>query len=178
MEPLTLAAVGTMALTEGIKFLYAQAGELIRWRRERRKEQPAVVAEAEDALEGRLAQPEVDVDAFDRLAPDIKALAGRLGNYANGLDEVVENDEDVVAAADALRTALEAVLGQRITFKGEPREASGTVVKGRVDVGEVEGYVAAVRARVIKGGTTEGTVKADRVGEKGEAVAVDVGEIE
>jgi len=33
---LSLAAVSSLALTEGVKFFYAQAGELLKWWRDRR----------------------------------------------------------------------------------------------------------------------------------------------
>jgi len=33
IDPLTISAIGAVAITEGIKFLYGQAGELLkRWR--------------------------------------------------------------------------------------------------------------------------------------------------
>jgi hypothetical protein len=35
-DPITLAALGAVALSEGVKFLYGQAGELLKRRREQR----------------------------------------------------------------------------------------------------------------------------------------------
>jgi hypothetical protein len=122
---------------------------------------------------GDLAPVVIDDEAADRLEADVKALAGRLGNYANGLEDVDPDDREVVASVDAPRRAFEATYQQRINYAGEQREPSGPVVEGRIDVGEVAGYVAAVRAKVIEGGHVTGTVEADVVEEGGEAIAVD-----
>ena len=60
-DPLTLAAVGAVALTEGIKFLYGQAGETLkRWRESKGTKaatatvtEPVQVKIPSDAFEGR-----------------------------------------------------------------------------------------------------------------------------
>jgi len=107
------------------------------------------------------------------LHEDMTELAGVLASYASGIKEPDPSDSDMVEAADALRRALEAVYGQRITFKGETREASGPIVVGRVDVDKVAGDVAAVRARLIRSGRVEGHVTAKEI-TGGEVRGVDV----
>ncbi len=182
MEPLTLGALGAVALSEGIRFLYGQAAEVLRRRRERKqavqegREAEPARTEVEDPgiLEGSLEPIVLDLDAADRLDNQLKALSRRLGNYANGLEEVDPTDEDVLRSADALRRALEAIYQQRITFRGEERPPSGPLVGGRVDVEEVAGYIAGVRAETIGGGRVTGEVTAERVDSGGEAVGVDV----
>ena len=67
-DPLTLAAVGAVALTEGIKFLYGQAGEALkRWRARQQAasaEAPVAVELPADAFEGRLHDPRLDTAGF------------------------------------------------------------------------------------------------------------------
>jgi hypothetical protein len=192
-DPLTLTALGAVALTEGIKFLYTQASELLKRRRERKKAAAdAAAARAEQAaraapaapvevatpavVEGELAPVTVDDGALDRLAEEISGLRHDLGRYVDETDPapVDPSDERLVATVDALRQAIEAVWGQRITFKGERREPSGPVVRGAIDVDSVAGNAAAVRAGRIGGGATvEGTVRAGRVERGGTVTGVE-----
>lgn len=178
MEPFSVAALGALAVTEGIKFLYGQAAEVLkRWRarkagREEDAQAPIPVLD-EDLLEGKLTPPKVDFDALERLHEDVKSLARVLSNYASELDEPDPSDEELATTADSLRRALEVVYGQRITFKGEQREPSGPVVIGRADVDKVVGDVAGVRAGLVKSGRVEGTLKAKEVTGKGAGVEVD-----
>ena len=133
MDPITLSGLGAVALTEGIRFLYGQAVEVLKQRRERKAGDAPVVIRSPEVLAGELEPVTLDVEAVDRLEDDVKALAGRLGNYANGLDEVDPEDPDILRATDALRQALEVIYGQRITFRGEEHPSSGTAVRGRVE---------------------------------------------
>jgi hypothetical protein len=183
VEPLTLSAMGVVALTEGIKFLYGQAGEVLKRHREREKaaeegrpegKPEPLRIEDPGILAGELEPVVIDFEAAERLNEDIKALSARLGNYANGLEEVDANDAAVLEATDALRRGLEAIYQQRITFQGEERPPSGPLVEGRIDIDEVAGYAAAVRAETIEGGRIGGEVKAKRVEPGGEAIGVDV----
>jgi hypothetical protein len=183
MDPLTLSALGAVALTEGIKFLYGQAGEILKRRRERKKaaEEASLEAEREPIairdpgiLAGELKPAVIDFDAADRLEGDLAAFSQQLGNYANGLEEVDPGNEDLLRATDALRRSVEAIYQQRITFEGEDRPPSGPVIDGRIDVYEVAGYVAVVRAEVVEGGRLTGSIEADVVREGGEAVVFDV----
>lgn len=178
-DPLTLAAVGAVALTEGIKFLYGQAGDLLtRWRARKTAaidpaETPLQVDLPQTAFQGSLAPVAVSYDAIGRLQREIKDLSRELAPYAGGFEEVDPTDRELLDRVDAMRLTLEAVLGQRLTFVGESRPASGTpVVVGEAIVKEVEGRVAAVRARLVRGSVT-GTVRADHVRSGGEAYGVD-----
>jgi hypothetical protein len=179
VDPFSLGALGAVAATEGIKFLYGQATEVIkRWRdrkagKQVEAEAPIPVAGAE-VLAGELDSPKVDFDAAERLHEDIKQLASVLGNYANGLEDPDPDDRDLAAAVDGLRRALEAVYGQGITFKGEQREPSGPVVAGRVDVETVAGDVAGVRARLVRSGRITGEARAGTVEEGGKLSGVDI----
>jgi hypothetical protein len=193
-DPVTLAAVGGFALTEGIKFLYGQAGEALKHWQERKKAKAAAAAEASEAVEaveaapalepvqvtlpadafdGQLRDPRLHLEAVERLEQDLRDLRAAVADYAQGIDEVDPKDEQLLAKVDALRQAMEAVYGQRIAFKGEPGPPSGDAVVGEAKVGEVLGYVAGLRARRIVGGSVIGRVEADSVGPGGQAVGLE-----
>jgi hypothetical protein len=172
-DPLSLAVLGAVGLTEGIKFLYGQAGEVLaRWRDRgagrAQGEEPMAIESP--LLEGQLAPARVNHETIERLEGELTGLAGRLGNYANGLQTVDPGDVEMLEAADALRRALEVIYGQRITFRGEDRPPSGPLVIGRAEVDRVIGDVAGVRARVVRG-HVEGELKAREV--TGRASGVD-----
>lgn len=180
VEPFTMTAVGALALTEGIKFLYGQAGEVLKRWRERKAagsepaaEEAAKVVLPSEAFDGQLQAPRLHFEAVERLERDLRDLRGAVAEYAQGIDEVDPGNRQLLETVDALRRALEAVYGQRITFKGEPRPASGPLVSGKIDVGEVAGYAAAVRARVISSGQVTGEAKANRVEPGGQLLGVD-----
>jgi hypothetical protein len=172
-DPLTLSVLGGVALSEGVKFLYGQATELLKRRRERKAEQVDEPVEV-PALEGELEQPlQADEAALERLEPDLRALRKELHDYVDGLEPIDAGDRRLLETADAVRQALEAVYGQRITFRGEQRPSSGPVVEGRVNVTTVAGYVAGVRARTASG-VMRGDISADEVTSTGQAIGVDL----
>lgn len=176
-DPLTLGMLGGVALTEGVKFLYGQATELLRRRRERKdaKAEPPAPPVGTPALDGELEQPlRVDDAVLEQLEPDLRDLRRDLKDYVDEIEPIDSADERLLATADGLRSVLEAVYGQRITFRGEQRPASGPFVEGRVDVGTVSGYVAGIRAKNVTGGSLHGVVRADEVAAGGEAVGVDL----
>jgi hypothetical protein len=181
VEAVTLAAIGAVALSEGVRFLYDQAGEAIRWWRERRAEPDAearplpVVDDAPVDLEPAT----VDTAALERLEPDIRALRAALRPYVDDIDPdpVDPADADLVAVVDALRRAMEAVLGQRIRFRGEADRPAGPEISGQVDVEQVAGYAAAVRVRTLADGRIVGTARARRVEQGGEIVGVDADDV-
>jgi len=176
VDPLTLSGVAANVLAEGIKFLYGQAAEVLRRRREKRvAEDPVVeVAESSAALEGELDRLTIDPDAAERLEPELKKLFSALALYAQGIEPADPEDEGLIRTVDALRRVLEAVYHQRLTFSGEARPESGPLVEGEIDVGEVEGYVAAVEAELVASGHVIGKAIVDHVGPGGSAFGVKV----
>jgi hypothetical protein len=184
---ITLAAVGMAAITEGIKFLYGQASELLKWRREKRKAaegaqaapspQPTLMPRP-DVFEPGPAQPSVDEGALERLAEPMGELCDKLSGITAGYTEIDPGDATLLTRVDALRKALEVVTGQRLTFQGEKRPgAQGPVVRGTANVDEVLGYAAGVAAGRIMGGTVEGEVRTKKVGPEGKAIGVQATEI-
>jgi hypothetical protein len=188
VEPITLAAVGTPALAEGTKFLYTQAGEALKRLRERRDAaergvvQPNSTApidvELSDAFEGQLSEPKIHFDVLARLERDLRETRRSLSDYAEEIEMVDNSEEELLARIDALRRILEAILQERITFKGEQRPPSGPIAQEHIDVDEVAGYAAAVRAERITGGRVETRAEVHRVEVEGDLTGIDVGKIE
>jgi hypothetical protein len=176
-DPLTLTVLGAVALTEGIKFLYGQATELLKRRRERKDAAKTIEVEAAATaeLEGELKQPLVaDVETLDKLEPDLRELRRTLSDYAEELEPVQPGDQKLLETTDAVRQILEAVYNQRITFRGEDRAASGPLVEAKIDVTKVAGYAAGVRAKTVSGGTINVVASAGEVTETGTFVGVDI----
>jgi hypothetical protein len=153
-DPLSWGALGALAATEDMKFLYGQATKVLKRWRERKASREAqaktpVPVPADAPLKGTLEPPCVDFDAVGRLHDEIRALRSVLGDYVDGLADPEPGDEELAVTANGLRQALEVVYGQRITFHGEDREPSGPVVIGRAEADTVAGDLAAVRARLI-----------------------------
>jgi hypothetical protein len=181
VEPLSLAALGALAATEGIKFLYGQAAEVLKRWRDNKSGKTAeaqapipVQPPAAALLQGSIQSPTINFEVLESLQGDIGKLASVLGNYAGGLEEPDPDDQELAVAADALRQALEAVYGQRITFRGENRQPSGPIVVGRVDAAKVAGAVAGVRARLVRSGRVQGTASAEEVSESGQLSGVNI----
>jgi hypothetical protein len=186
---LTAAAIGAAALTEGIKFLYGQAGEILKqWRERRDKAAQESTARADqtestevvlpDAFEGNLENPKIHFDRVQASETHLRELRRDLSDYAEDIDVVDKTDSALLEKVDALRNLLEAIYGQRITFKGENRPASGIpVVAGRVDAGVIAGQATGVDAEAITTGEVRGGVKADEIKEGGSATGVKAGTI-
>lgn len=161
VDPLTLSAIGGAAVTEGIKFLYAQAGEVLkRWREQKEAaknttklhdQTEPITIKLPAILEGQLITPEIHFDAVERLEEQLREVRRSLSDFADGTETVDLTDEHLLRSVDALRRILEVVYQQRLTFKGEQRLPSGSMVVSNINVEDVAGYVAAVRARRIGG---------------------------
>ena len=180
MDPMSLSVLGATALTKGIDFLYGQATEVLKRRRERDdggspSAEVALPGGGPDLIVGELKPLQVDLDAAARLEQDIADLRRALSDYRDGIRAVDPSDRNLLDVTDALRRALEAVYRQPLTFVGEKRRLPETVVRGEVDVEEVHGHAAGVRARVLSGGQITGTARAKTVGPGGEIHGVDVG---
>jgi len=187
MEPVTLAAISGTVLTEGVKFLYTQAGDLIRYWRERRDAKGGetvpepTASPPEGLLQGRLEPlTVVDHEALDRVQEQIRDLRRDLLDYVEGTTPITADDQGLLLRTDSLRGLLEAVYQQRLTFRGEQREAAGPAIHGRIDVDQVAGYAAAVRVQLLRlaSGTVQGEARVGKVEEGGEAVGLDIGTVE
>ena len=171
VEPFSLGALGAIALTDGIKFLYAQAGEILKRRRERKE--TADTLPAPGLLEGELAPLKLDAAAADELANDLRELRHRLADIADDIEPAEETNADAVAAALALREAIEAIVGQRITFRGEQREPTGTpTITGIVRAREIHGRASGVTTASTPTGDVHGEVITDVAGANADVAGV------
>jgi hypothetical protein len=176
-DPMSLGALGAVALSEGIKFVYDQAKELLkRWRAKRDREVVEVAASSPDVLDAPLAAAEVPEAVVADNAESLTSLRRALIDYAEEGRTPDPRDPDLLAKVDALRRLLELAYGQRITFKGEQREPTGSRVDIMVEANVVEGYLAGLRSRGGLDGVTDinADVKVDRVAGGGEVVGVDL----
>lgn len=183
-DAFSLGAIGAFALTEGIKFLYEQAKDVItRWREARAaRDKGAEGGKVElpggggEAIKGRLEPAAVDLDVVEEHAEALTALRRALIEYADEGREVRPGDPGVVETVEALRGVLQLIYGQTITFAGEAGPPSGTRIDASVEAKSVSGYLAGVRARGLIGGDTEirSRMSVDRVEAEGTAVAVDL----
>jgi hypothetical protein len=154
VDPLSLAALTAVALTQGIGFLYSQAGELLRRRRERRAQaaaaasapatEPRHAVAGREALDGQLTTQPVNEDALERHADQLAALRGLLQPYVEGDRQVDVNNRQLLEQVEAARTLLEQIYQQHITFKGEQRPGTGTVLE--TQTGDVTQYASQVIA--------------------------------
>jgi hypothetical protein len=185
-DPFTLAAVGALVLSEGVKFLFGQAGELIkRWRdkKDAAKEPAAPAVQRIElalppAFGGGTLRADVDLDAVGPASARLLELRAALSNYVDGVSEVTTADRALLRTTEDLRGVMETLLGQRLTLAGENRPATGTpVVRSEVNVGTVEGKVTGVAADEVTGGQIESKTTAQEVKEGGDVTGVRIGKL-
>ena len=188
-DPFTLAAIGGVALTQGIIFLYGQAGELIkRWRG--RKDaataagsaaatpaQAQLTIQVPEALGGRVLTASPDMTLVETRAEELLRLRAALSNYADDVEPVNPGDPQLIQTVTGLRAVLEAILGVHLTFEGEDRPATGQpMVTSKVQVGSVEGTVTGVQIEgAVTGGRIDSDVKAADVRSGGNVTGVSIG---
>jgi MoxR-like ATPase len=187
-DPVTLTVLGSWAAAEGIKFLYGQAGELLKAWRERRRQkaevnaadQPAELDAAEqrpaeltvpiiatDVLDAAPTRAVADAGVLDRQHKEMVQLVGALSPYALDQADIDLTDEELADQAGRLRALLEAAYGQRFTFRGEQRDPTGTRVTVSQVLGEVAGTVVGVEATVAVGAEVEVDQQIDKVSSEG-----------
>jgi hypothetical protein len=184
-EPVTLtaASIGAVALTEGIKFLYGQAGELLKsWRaRKERAEAESgspsswpVAVEIPSVFSGDRFDTVVQPKSVEELSDQLIGLRRDLAEYAAETISVNLDDPALVGRVDALRTVLEAIYNKRLTFKGEDRPASGSPAAiGIVEAKTISGEAIGISAGVLLDGNMTGIVRSDRIGGKAIGARVD-----
>jgi hypothetical protein len=152
-DPLTLAVLGTVAATEGVKFLYSQASDVLTAWRERRAEARTINVgfPATNILDAEPSRQVIDVDVVTAEKAQMAKLVGLLHPFATGMAEVDIEDSELARHAGELRTLLEAAYGQRITFLGEDRERTGARVEVDQVLGTVSGSVTGADASMNEG---------------------------
>lgn len=188
MDPITLTSIGAIALNEGVKFLYGQASELLKARRERRSSSQSapptggaveiVVAENE-RLDQQLGRVSVNLQEIEENADILAALTNSLTPYAQGWETLRLENRAQIEAVEQLRAILEGLYGQRITFRGEDRQPTGTRVDAEQILGTVRGAVSAVRAGTVGRGTSiHSRQQADEVAEGATLIGLDAEKME
>ena len=182
VDPFSIGAVAGLALTEGIKFLYNQAGEILKRRAERKAAakageappaEPIAVEETPEAFTGTLSPLRIDDKAADEQAQNLKDFRRTVEDHALG--DAADADPGVIRATLALRDAIEDIVGQRITFAGEEREPSGTpVATGRLTAATIRGRATGLEVGEMTGGRAEGELKADEIAEGADAAGARV----
>lgn len=179
---ITLATVGLTVITEGIKFLYGQATELLRIYRQKKEskgkeakssiDSPSI-AKFPDVFEGDLSIPlQFNEDVLIELEPQLRSLRKDISDYAEEIEKIDQSNLILMEKINALRLILESIYSQEITFKGEQRESSNLVVKGTIKVEDVRGYAIAVSAKKISEGTVIGRVQAKSIEPGGQVYGV------
>jgi hypothetical protein len=177
-DPLTLAALGSVAIAEGIKFLYGQVGELLKRRREV-KERAEVVTdelaaappvarmeiEVPPSMGGKRFQVDANLRVVDDNADRMARLRGELANYADETLEVDTGNEALLRTVAELRVLVEEAISTHLTFAGEGggRPATGSpLAVGRVRVSHFKGGAATgLRADEFTEGGATGEVDVD-----------------
>ena len=128
MEIVSLAGLGAVALTEGVKFLYSQATEMLRRRRDTKAEAELKQPD-QTILNGTLNEQGFQIDKLASVASDLREARLTLADYVDGVIDVTAEDETLIGAITEVRHLLEQIYGQYITFRGETgRPATGTPV--------------------------------------------------
>jgi hypothetical protein len=123
-----LSALGTAALQQGIKFLYEQAGEALKWRRERRSKtaapQPAA-GPVPPIFHDHSGPFTFHLDKIEAVEELLRPLVATLAKWAEGKEPVNPASLELIAATAALRLAMEHIFQRPLTFKGEQRASNG-----------------------------------------------------
>lgn len=174
-DPLSLAVLGGVAATEGIKFLYGQAAEVLKAWRARRKdrEEPLEVPIVDTSvLDAQPTGTTVDPAVLARAHATMLELWQQLAPYAQDLENVEDADAELARAAGELRALLEAAYGQRFTFRGERREPTGTRVAVEQVLGTVAGLAVGVEGDIGPAATVVVRQDADEVTAEGTVIGV------
>lgn len=165
-----LADVDQTLVSQSISFLYAQASELLRRRRERREagsgadgEKMEVALPAE--LGGDSVRVDVDFEVLDQVHSELVELTTLLSRYVEGLEEPGARLGVRLDEAERLRALIEESIGEMITFPGEPRDPTGTrILRGHVQAQVIHGTATGVDSESGDNASlVEGTVQADTV---------------
>lgn len=174
-DPITLGSVGALVLSEGIKFLYGQATDLLkRWRDHSQSadkpiSEPVQVALPPGAFVGQLAEPRIYYQELEQVHIPMNEARKFLLDYTDGTAEVDPSDTALIAKVDLLRQLLESVYQQRITFAHEDRAPSGPLAEGRISADRVLGAAIGTDVDQFRRGTARGEANVKEVGPGGTA---------
>ncbi|WP_406340507.1 hypothetical protein [Streptomyces sp. NBC_01578] len=151
-DPAEIAVI-TSVLPSTLTFIFQRVEKLL----SSRGSEPETDVGAPAGLVGALQLPlQPDEDQLQAHRTELEQLRDALAIYAQGDAPIRTSDHPLLRNLNRLRGALEDVYGQRLTFEGEDRPASGPLVQQNLkDVtGEVTGMDAdeiGGTARVVQG---------------------------
>lgn len=160
-DPVDLVAGS--ALPALFTFVFQRVDSLLARHRSGRASEPEPLPEIPPELVGTLRLPLVaDPAQLSGRIEVLEALALALTHYQRAPASVTGSDQVLLQTLSRTRAALEDIYGQRFTFDGEERQASGPLSEHRYT--KVAGEVVAVEAEErITGGVvarvTAGTVE-------------------
>lgn len=176
MDPLTVGFLGGVAVTEGIKFIYAQAGELIKaWREKRKKsssdfEVPILSPELLSNGEINSAIAEDDLEQYGK---KLYELARQLQPYLGGEADIRGGDQAMLLASN-LWEIIRNVYQQDLQFTNNAStflKDSKLTVEQRVT--QLDGLMSGVEASDFVGlPVTEVTQKVGTVGPTGSLTGI------
>ena len=174
-DPMTISllGVGAVAINEGVKFLYGQAGELLKkWREHQNTASstpsqqalpiPSVVLP--EVFAGQLTAPVVHFDTVQKVEPRLRELYRDLSEFGNGISPIEVGDLEALEKIDMLRRLIEQIYQQRITFRGEERPPSGTLLLGTIKSETIKGSATGVDIQGPFEGRAEGRVSSGEIG--------------
>lgn len=123
-DPVEIAVISS-ALPATLTFIYQRLERLLSTRRTEPEQDLAVP----DALVGTLQLPlHPNEDTLQARQGELELLRELLQDYAAGEVPVTTTDRRLLRSMTKLRATLEDIYGQRLTFAGEDRPASGPFV--------------------------------------------------
>jgi hypothetical protein len=134
MDSLDFGAALAATISPTFTFLYGRLTALLdRGKRDTTTESAPEAIDTPGVLEGQLEPLVVDEAALSERWHDLQMLAARLGSYERNPERINAEDGDLIAGLNSLRLILEEIYKQRLTFRGESREKSGTKISQKAD---------------------------------------------
>ena len=166
VDPLSFPELAGAALSQAFAFLFGRLSRVLD-NRGKAAEEPERV-ETPEVMQGRLDPLAARPNVVEENLAELRELAGTLGVYERNPERLDGHDDNLRKDLARLRALLEKVYGQRITFRGETREATGVVVEQRMDA--VAGEVTGVRGGRVSQARVSQDIK--RVGRDSSVIGV------
>ena len=180
---ISLVSVGSVAISEGIKFFYVQAAELLKRYRDRKKggdvhsvDSVAVDVEPPVEFDAKRFTAVVPMAAIETNRAALEGLLKELSGFAMGYADLDMSDERVLRHVVTLRETLESLYAHPLRFVNETRPEAPTVSVAVV-AGDVDGQFTGLEAGDVGSGTVQMQAKLGSIGENGSATAVKLGNI-
>ncbi|MEV6821471.1 hypothetical protein AB0M72_22235 [Nocardiopsis dassonvillei] len=178
VDPVGLSMVLSSALPATFTFLYQRLDDLLsRYRESQAEAETEVELQVPDVLIGELEWPlNADPDRLKERSAELRAYELGLTHYRYAPERITSEDPLLIRTLGDLRSALEDIYGQRLTFQGEEREQSGPLSEQRL--GEVRGEVIGMEAENSIQGAATSRVTAESVEAGGRIIGMKARDID